>query len=189
MKTILLKGLSRENLGTSQSRKLRDDGLVPCVLYGGQEHVTFSVYRDDFKNLIYTPNTYLVKLDMEGKSYQAVVQEVQFHPVNDTISHVDFKLVSADKPVTLAIPTKVTGNSPGVRAGGRLAIKLKKVRIKGMLKDLPDALEVDISNLELGKSIKIENISVPNIDLLEASNVAIVSVEATRATRQAALEA
>ena len=189
MKTILLKGLSRENLGTSQSRKLRDEGLVPCVLYGGQEHVTFSVYSDDFKNLIYTPNTYLVKLDIEGKIHRAVVKEVQFHPVNDSLRHVDFIAVTEDKPIMVQIPTKVIGNSPGVRAGGRLALKLKKVRIKGFIKDLPDFLEVNIDSLELGKSIKVADISLPKIEILEAPNVAVASVETTRATKQAAAEA
>lgn len=185
MKTILLKGLKREALGTSESNNLRNQGLVPCVLYGGKEHVTFSVYRDDFKNLIYTPNTYLVKLDIEGQIFKAIVQETQFHPVNDSLIHVDFLLVYEDKPISLSVPTKIVGNSPGVRSGGRLAIKMKKIKIKGLLKDLPDSIEINIDNLELGKSIKVEHISIPNIELLAASNIAIVSVEATRATRQA----
>lgn len=189
MKTIILKGLEREAIGTANAQRLREEGLVPCVLYGGGEHVHFSVYRDDFKNLVYTPNTYLVKIEVGGKSYKAIMQDVQFHPVNDTLIHVDFLAVDESKPVVVAIPTKVTGNSPGVRAGGRLAVKLKKVKIKGLLSDLPDALEINIDSLELGKSIKVENVSLPNVELLAASNVAIVSVEATRATRQAANDA
>ncbi|MBI1221297.1 MAG: 50S ribosomal protein L25/general stress protein Ctc [Bacteroidetes bacterium] len=189
MKTILLKGLEREAVGTTSAKRTREAGMVPCVLYGGEEQVNFAVYTDDFKNLIYTPNTYLVKIEVGEKSYKAIVQEVQFHPVNDTIIHVDFLEVKEDKPVVLSVPTIVTGNSPGVRAGGRLAVKLKKVRIKGMLKDLPDSITVDISNVELGKSIKVENVSVPNIELLHAPNVAILTVEATRATRQAANDA
>lgn len=189
MKTILLKGLERESVGTASAKLVRENGMVPCVLYGGENQVNFTVYRDDFKNLIYTPNTYLVKIEIGDKSFRAIVQEVQFHPVNDSIIHVDFLEVKEDKPVMLSVPTIVTGNSPGVRAGGRLAVKLKKVRIKGFLKDLPDAIEVNIDNLELGKSIKVENISIPNIELLHAPNVAILSVEATRATRQAANDA
>jgi large subunit ribosomal protein L25 len=189
MKTILLKGIEREELGTSHSKRLRESGLVPCVLYGGGDHIKFSVYADDFKKLIYTPNTYLVKLEIGGKAYKAITQDVQFHPVNDQLVHVDFIQVSDDKPVTVSVPTRVKGNSPGVRAGGRLAIKLKKVRVKGLLKDLPDSIDVDIDSLDLGKSIKVEHVSIPNIELLEAKNVAIVSVEATRATRQAAQEA
>lgn len=189
MKTILLKGLERESVGTASAKLTREAGMVPCVLYGGESQVNFAVYSDDFKNLIYTPNTYLVKIEVGDKAYKALVQEVQFHPVNDTIVHVDFLEVKEDKPVALYVPTVVTGNSPGVRAGGRLAVKLKKVRIKGMLKDLPDVIEVDISNVELGKSIKVEDIVVKNIELLHAPNVAILSVEATRATRQAANDA
>lgn len=189
MKTILLKGLEREGVGTASAKRTREAGMVPCVLYGGEEQVNFAVYNDDFKNLIYTPNTYLVKIEMGDKSYRAIVQEVQFHPVNDSIIHVDFLEVKEDKPVVLSVPTIVKGNSPGVRAGGRLAVKLKQVRIKGMLKDLPDNITVDISTVELGKSIKVENVSVPNIELLHAPNVAILTVEATRATRQAANDA
>ncbi|TNE81831.1 MAG: 50S ribosomal protein L25/general stress protein Ctc [Bacteroidetes bacterium] len=189
MKTILLKGHVREDAGTASANQLRDNGMVPCVLYGSGAHVIFSVYSDDFKNLVYTPNTYLVKLDIDGTEYKAVMQDLQFHPVNDSILHVDFLAIDESKPVTLAVPTLVKGNSPGVRSGGRLAIKLKKVRVKAMLNDLPDSVEVDISGLELGKSIKVENVSIPNVELLEASNVAIVTVEATRATRQAANDA
>ncbi len=189
MKTILLKGLERDSVGTSSSKALREAGQVPCVLYGGESQVNFSVYRDDFKNLIYTPNTYLVKLELGDKSYKAIVQEIQFHPVNDSIIHVDFLEVKEDKPVVVSVPTRVTGNSPGVRAGGRLAVKLKKVRIKGMLNDLPDAIDVNINHVELGKSIKIEDIQVNNIELLHAPNIAILTVEATRATRQAANDA
>lgn len=189
MKTILLKGHVREEAGTASANKVREEGMVPCVLYGAGVHTMFTVYRDDFKNLIYTPNTYLVKLDVDGTSYNAVMQDVQFHPVNDSIIHVDFLAIDESKPVTVAVPTIVKGNSPGVRSGGRLAVKLKKVRVKAMLNDLPDSVEVDISKLELGKSIKVENINIPNVELLEAANVAIVSVEATRATRQAANDA
>lgn len=189
MKTILLKGLEREAVGTASAKRTREAGMVPCVLYGGGEQVNFAVYTDDFKNLIYTPNTYLVKIELGDKSYKAIVQEVQFHPVNDSLIHVDFLEVKEDKPVVLTVPTIVKGNSPGVRAGGRLAVKLKQVRIKGLLKDLPDNITVDISTVELGKSIKVENVSIPNIELLHAPNVAILTVEATRATRQAANDA
>lgn len=189
MKTILLKGLERESVGTASSKALREGGMVPCVLYGGEKQVNFAVYRDDFKNLVYTPNSYLVKVEVGDADYRAIVQDIQFHPVNDSIIHVDFLEIKEDKPVVIGVPTKVTGNSPGVRAGGRLAVKLKKVRIKGLLKDLPDAIEVNIDHVELGKSIKIEDIQVPNIELLHAPNIAILTVEATRATRQAANDA
>jgi len=189
MKTILLKGLEREAVGTTSAKATRAAGLVPCVLYGGETQMNFAVYSDDFKNLIYTPNTYLVKIEVADKAFKAIVQEVQFHPVNDTIIHVDFLEVKEDKPVVLSVPTIVKGNSPGVRAGGRLALKLKKIRIKGMLSDLPDAIEVDISGIELGKSIKVEHLNIPKIELLHAPNVAILTVEATRATRQAANDA
>lgn len=185
MKTIRLIGEPRTDLGTSASRQLRKDGKVPCVLYGGKEHVTFTVYRDDFKNLVYTPNTYLVQIELEDKKYKAILKDIQFHPVNDLINHVDFLEVSDDKPVSIGIPVKVTGNSPGVRAGGKLMVKIKKLRVKGLIKDMPDDIEVNIDKVEMGKSVKVGEINVENLELLDAAANAIVSVVATRASRSA----
>lgn len=189
MKTILLKGEPRTDLGTTASKHLRKEGKVPCVLYGDGSSVNFSVYADDFRNLIYTPNTYTVKIEVGNDSYKAILQDVQFHPVNDDLRHVDFLAVSDDKPVVLDLPVKVTGNSPGVRSGGKLMVKMKKLRVRGLIKNLPDYIEANIDHLELGKSVKVGEITVPNIELLDSPNNAILSVEATRATREAAKEA
>ncbi len=186
MKTIRLIGEPRTDLGTSASRQLRQEGKVPCVLYGGKEHVNFSVYRDDFKNLVYTPNTYLVQVEVGDKKYKSILKDIQFHPVSDLINHVDFLEVFDDKPVSIAIPVRITGNSPGVRAGGKLMVKIKKLRVKGLIADMPDDIEVNVDHVEMGKSVKVGEINVENLELLDAAANAIVSVVTTRASRSAA---
>lgn len=180
MKTVALTGELRSNLGSKSSRALRNEGKVPCVLYGGSELVHFYIYSPDFKNLVYTPNTYKVQLTIEGKKYQAILQDMQFHPVNEAIIHADFLLVDDQKQVTVSIPVKVTGNSPGVRSGGKLIQKVQRLKIKGLISNIPDSVDVNIDTLDLGQSIKIKQISIPNIEILDSKDNAIVTVKMTR---------
>ncbi len=180
MKTVALTGELRSNLGSKSSRALRNEGKVPCVLYGGSELVHFFIYSPDFKNLVYTPNTYKVQLTIEGKKYQAILQDMQFHPVNEAILHADFLLVDDQKQVTVSIPVKVTGNSPGVRSGGKLIQKVQRLKIKGLISNIPDSVDVNIDTLDLGQSIKIKQISIPNIEILDSKDNAIVTVKMTR---------
>lgn len=180
MKTIALTGEIRTELGSKTSRALRNEGKVPCVLYGGSELVHFFIYSPDFKNLVYTPNTYKVQLTIEGKKYMAILQDMQFHPVNEAILHADFLLVDDVKKVTVTIPVKVTGNSPGVRSGGKLIQKVQRLRVKGLIKDIPDFVSVNIDSLDLGQSIKIKNLDLPNIEVLDSKDNAIVTVKMTR---------
>ncbi|MFM6984607.1 MAG: 50S ribosomal protein L25/general stress protein Ctc [Chitinophagaceae bacterium] len=180
MKTVALTGELRSNLGSKSSRALRNEGKVPCVLYGGSELVHFFIYSPDFKNLVYTPNTYKVQLTIEGKKYQAILQDMQFHPVNEAIIHADFLLVDDKKNVTVSIPVKVTGNSPGVRSGGKLIQKVQRLKIKGLISNIPDSVDVNIDTLDLGQSIKIKQISIPNIEILDSKDNAIVTVKMTR---------
>ena len=180
MKTVALTGELRSNLGSKSSRALRNEGKVPCVLYGGSELVHFFIYSPDFKNLVYTPNTYKVQLTIEGKKYQAILQDMQFHPVNEAILHADFLLVDDQKQVTVSIPVKVTGNSPGVRSGGKLIQKVQRLKIKGLITNIPDSVDVNIDTLDLGQSIKIKQISIPNIEILDSKDNAIVTVRMTR---------
>ncbi len=188
MKAVALFGNKRENTGKRGSRDLRNEGKVPCVLYGGdqKEPLHFYMYASDFKDIVYTPNTYKAKLDVDGEIYSAIIQQVQFHPVNDTIIHADFLSVSEDKPVTMQIPVNITGNSPGVRAGGKMVKKIRKMTLRGLIKDFPDFVEVKIDALELGKSIKVQDINLPGITILDAPANAIVSVTVTRSTKQEA---
>jgi large subunit ribosomal protein L25 len=180
MKTVALTGELRSNLGSKSSRALRNEGKVPCVLYGGSELIHFFIYSPDFKNLVYTPNTYKVQLTIEGKKYQAILQDMQFHPVNEAIIHADFLLVDDKKQVTVSIPVKVTGNSPGVRSGGKLIQKVQRLKIKGLISNIPDSVDVNIDTLDLGQSIKIKQINIPNIDILDSKDNAIVTVKMTR---------
>lgn len=186
MKTILLKGELRGGLGTSSSKALRNEGKVPCALYGNGENVNFAVYQADFKNLIYTPNVYKVKLDIEGKTYDAVLQDIQYHPVSEVILHVDFLSVADKKDVIMEIPVRVVGNAPGVRAGGKLVKKINKLRVRGNIANLPDYIDVNIDNLEIGQSVKVKDLEVTGFDLLDAKMNAILSCKTTRALMQAA---
>ncbi len=189
MKTIAIKGDPRNQLGKSANKGVRAKGQVPCVLYGGDEVIHFSAYEADFKNLVYTPNAYLVRLNINGQFHMAKLQDIQYHPVSEAILHADFMYVSEDKPVKMDIPVKITGNSPGVRAGGKLIVKIKKLKVQALIKDLPEFIVADISNLEIGKNIRVKNLAGENFQLLDAPENSVVSCTATRASMAAANEA
>lgn len=186
MKVIALKGAVRDGLGKSANKQIRKEGKVPCVIYGKGENVHFSVYQADFKNLVYTPNTYLVQLNIDGTTKLAKVQELQFHPTSEDIVHADFYEVGADSPISISVPVKIVGNSPGVRAGGKLQLKIKKLNVSALIADLPEFIEVNIDNLQIGKSVKVGEISVDKLDLLDSENNSIVSCIVTRAAKSAA---
>ena len=190
MKTILLKGESRSELGTRTAKVLRSEGKVPCVMYSeGKEATHFAVYQADFKNLVYTPNVYKVRIDLDGKSYDAILQDMQYHPVSDAIIHADFMAVDAKKKVVMEIPVRVVGNSPGVRAGGKMVKKINKLRVRGFIQDLPDYVDVNIDTLEIGQSAKVRHLDASNLEILDAKENAIVTIKTTRALMQAAAEA
>lgn len=180
MKTVALTGEFRPSLGTKDAKTLRNEGKVPCVLYGGGEVLHFFVYAPDFNALVYTPNTYKVQLTIEGKKYLAVLQDMQFHPVNETILHADFLAVDENKSVVVSIPIKVTGNSPGVRAGGKLIQKIQRLKVRGTINNIPDAVIVPIDGLDIGQSIKVKDLDVTGIEVLDAKENAVVSVKITR---------
>lgn len=182
MKTILLKGEPRADLGKSATKTVRAEGKVPCVLYGKEtnENAHFSIYHADFKNLVYTPNTYKVKLDINNNQHDAILQDIQFHPVSEAILHADFLAVDNENPVTVNIPVKLVGESTGVREGGKLRLKIKKLRVKGLIQDLPEFIEVSINGLEIGQSVKVESIQLANLEILDSPANAIVSVKTSR---------
>ncbi|MFN5370339.1 MAG: 50S ribosomal protein L25/general stress protein Ctc [Bacteroidia bacterium] len=191
MKSIFMSGSPRENVGKKDAKALRTKGLVPCVLYGGAEQIHFSADEKAFKPLIFTPDAHTVELEIAGKKYNAILQDVQYHAINDRLMHVDFLHVDASKPVVIAIPVAVHGIAPGVREGGKLLVKLRKMKVRALLNNLPDKINIDISHLEIGQSVKVEHLQAQNPELvfLDAPNVAVVSVSATRASRQAAEDA
>ena len=190
MKTILLKGELRSEVGTRTAKELRNKGMVPCVMYSdGKEGTHFAIYQADFKNLVYTPNAYKVQLNLDGIEYNAILQDIQFHPVSEAIIHADFLEVAAGKKVVMEVPVRVVGNSPGVRAGGKLVKKINRLRLRGDLKDMPDFVDVSIDTLEIGQSAKVRVLSLENLEILDAPENAILSVKTTRALMQAAAEA
>lgn len=190
MKTILLKGELRSEVGSRTAKELRNKGMVPCVMYSnGNEGLHFAIYQADFKNLVYTPNAYKVKLNIDGKDYNAILQDIQFHPVSEAILHADFMEVQAGKKVVMEVPVRVVGNSPGVRAGGKMVKKINRLRLRGDLKDMPDYVDVSIDTLEIGQSAKVRTLSLTNLEILDAPENAIVTIKTTRALMQAAAEA
>ncbi len=187
MKSIAMFGYLRDGVGKSSTKVIRNEGKVPCVLYGGgKESINFSMYSQDFKQLVYTPNTFKVKLDIDGKTYKAILKDIQFHSVNDTILHADFQEIDEAKEIEIGVPVKLVGNSVGVRAGGKLTIKSNKLRVRALSKNLPDFIEVNIDNLEIGKAIKVGEVHVENMILLDSPNNPVVVVKTTRAAQEEA---
>ena len=185
MKTIEIKGSVRSDLGKKATRELRKNGQVPCVVYGGESVTHFSAPVDAFRGLIYTPNIYIVDLVIDGKASKAVLKDVQYNCVSDAIEHIDFLEVSDNKPVSIALPVKLNGLAEGVRPGGKLVLKIRKIRVTGLIEKLPDILEIDVTNLGLGKAIKIQDLSFDGLEILEAKNIVVATVKMTRAAMNA----
>lgn len=180
MKTINLRGYKRTETGKTANSRIRKDGWVPCELYGGGENVHFTAFIADFKEIVYTPETYKVKLDVDGENFEAVIKEVQFHPLNEDILHVDFMRVQDEKMIKLKLPIRYTGVSIGVREGGKLIKKLRHLNVKGFPKDMPDAIEVDITNVGLGKSVRVSDVVVTKLEILNALANPIATVDVPR---------
>ncbi len=181
MKTFEIKSSIRTELGKKHSAMLRRNGKVPCVLYGGKEPVHFTVTEMDFKKLVYTPEVYTVNLSVDSAEYKAVMRDIQFHPVSDRIVHVDFQEISANVPVIIDVPVHITGTSIGVREGGVLVTKLRKVKVKALPAHLPEKIEVNITALGIGKSVRIKDIVIPNVTMLDAPQNTITGVKTARA--------
>ena len=191
MKTFQLAGKARELSNKQAVKTLRREAGVPCILYGEgiKENVVFSVDKKELGQIIYTPFSYIIELNIDGKKYLATFHDVQYHPVTDEPLHVDFLAVSKDKPVSIAVPIEITGTSDGVREGGKLQQTTRKLKISAKLKDLPDSIVVDITSLKLGKTIVAGDIKYDNIQILTSKNAIICSVKMTRAAIGAAAAA
>lgn len=183
MKTVEIIGYKRANLGKASSKAIRNEGNVPCVLYGGKEQVHFYSPMYLFRELLYKPEVAFVKLNIEGEEYSAILQDIQYHPVNELILHADFLQLFEDKPIKLDIPIKFKGNSPGVVKGGKLTQKLRKATVKALPKNMPEFIEVDISDLELGKSVKVAKIKSENYEVLNSELVSIATIAIPRSLR------
>mgnify|MGYP000907715155 CR=1 FL=1 len=180
MKSVSISGSPRENVGKKDAKKHRNEGKVPCVLYGGKEQIHFSTDETSFKQIVYTPEASTIKLNIQDKEYHAILQDIQYHPVSDRILHADFMEIFNDKPVIIHIPIKVTGNSQGVLKGGRFIQKLRKVKIKALVADLPDNIEIDITPLDINDSIKISDLKLNKVTFLDPPSSVVVGVRVTR---------
>ncbi|MGB5269508.1 50S ribosomal protein L25/general stress protein Ctc [Eudoraea sp.] len=182
MKSITIKGSERESVGKKATKALRNAGKVPCVVYGGEKPLHFSADELAFKNLVYTPNAHTVKVDLDkGDKLKAVMQDIQFHPVTDRILHVDFYQLFDDKEVSMEIPVRLQGNSPGVRNGGRLLFRNRKLTIKALPDNLPDFFDIDISNLKIGDNILVESLLNDDFSILQPESTVVVQVKTARA--------
>ncbi len=187
MKTVSLSGALRAYVGKKDAKKLRREGKVPCVIYGGKEQKHFYLDQKDFKKIIFTPEVFIIKIDLEGTVYETILQDIQYHPVSDFVLHADFLELVPGRPVTLAIPVELQGTAPGVVKGGRLNLKLRKLRLKGLVENMPEHVVLNISKLDIGKSIKVKDISIENVQFLDPANAVVVGVKAARGLTAAEL--
>ncbi len=182
MKSITIKGSERESVGKKATKALRNAGKVPCVVYGGEKPLHFSANELAFRDLVYTPNAHTVAIELEGgETVNAVLQDIQFHPVTDRIIHIDFYQLFADKAVTMNIPVRLVGNSPGVRNGGRLLFRKRKLAIKALPDKLPDFFDIDISKLKIGDNIAVASLLNDDFAILHPDTTVVVQVKTARA--------
>ncbi len=189
MKTLDIAASKRSDFGKKATKQVRSEGKIPCVIYGDGETLHFSVDPKDVKPLIYTPNSYIINFDIEGEKVAGVMREVQFHPVRDHVLHIDFYRVIEGKPVAVDVPVKLTGNSEGVKLGGKLMLSKRKLRVQASVENLPDEVVIDVTDLGLGKSVFVGDLTPENYAILTPATTAICAVKMTRAARGAAAAA
>jgi large subunit ribosomal protein L25 len=188
MKTFQIKGTVRQAVGKKNSKQLRAQELVPCVLYGGEKVIHFQVHENDFRKVIYTPEVFQIDLEVDGQNYGAFIHDLQFHPVTDKLIHVDFLEIRENVPVRLEIPVRLEGYAKGIQQGGRLKSNLRTLKVKGLSKNIPDEIKIDVSNLNLGENIRVGDIKVEGFEILNTKSVPVASVVVTRAARAAMTE-
>lgn len=189
MKSITIKGSERENVGKKATKAVRDAGMVPCVIYGGSQPVHFAADERAFKKLVYTPNAHTVVIDLNGKTTDAILQDIQFDPVSDKILHIDFFQLDEKKEIIMEVPVKIAGTSPGVLLGGDLRLNLRRLKVKALPKNLPDFVEANISELQMGNKLYVTKIEAVNFKLMHPDNTVVCQVKISRAAMKAAQEA
>ena len=195
MKEINVTGQKREALGKKASKALRKEGLVPCNLYGLAEQdgkpvaKSFAIAMTELRKIIYTPHIYVINLVIDGESHTAILKEIQFHPVTDAVLHVDFLEVNDQKPITIGIPVKLTGLAQGVRDGGRMNLSIRKIEVTAPYQQIPEHLDIDVTALKIGKSIKVGDLHFENLELVTPKEVIVCTVKMTRAAMGAAAAA
>lgn len=180
MKSVSISGSRRENVGKKDAKAQRGQGMIPCVVYGGKEQKMFVVEEKQFQKLLYTPEVLFVELNIDGVTTKAIVQETQFHPITDRLLHVDFLEVVDGKPICVALPFKVKGTSPGVLKGGFLQKRARKLKVRGLLENIPEEVVADISKLDINDMIKVADINIDNVEIVDHVNKVLVSVNPTR---------
>lgn len=196
MKEITINGTSRTDLGKKATRAVREAGLVPCVMYGEEKDANnlpvalpFTISYDEARRLLFTPDIYLVDAVIDGKKHTVIIQDSQYHPVKDTILHIDFFEVHAEKPIVMAVPIKTKGLALGVKAGGRLNVPVRKIKVKATYEKIPEKLYIDVTNLHLGKSIKVGDLHFDGLELVTPKDVVVCTVKTTRAAQSSAAAA
>jgi len=180
MKTIALSAIKRTEVGSVDAKQIRKEGNIPCNIYGVNGNTNFHVNEIIFNKIINSPEVYFVDLDIDGKKHKAIIKEVQFHPVTDKTLHVDFLEVSKDKLVNVTLPVKTTGTSKGVLAGGKLRMVTRRLKVRGLVEDLPEFIEVDITSLKIGQTFKVADLNVKGLTFLDAANAVVVAVKMSR---------
>ncbi len=193
MKEFSVSGQKRATTGKKAAKELRKEGLVPCNLYGEKkgenglpEALAFAIPAAQLRKVVYTPHVYVVNLTIDGEAHKAVMKELQFHPTTDALLHIDFYEVNEEKPITIGIPVKLTGHAQGVRDGGRLSQAVRQLNVTAPYKQIPETLEIDVTNLKLGKAIKVAELNFDGLQIATPAQVVVCSVKATRASRAAA---
>ena len=189
MKTFDLSGELRDSLGKKATKAVRVAETIPCVLYGGKENVHFMVTGSAVRKLIYTPEVFVVNLTVGKTTTKAIMKELQFHPVSDKVLHIDFLEITENKPVVVELPVKLTGLAEGVKAGGKLSLEMRKLKVKGLYTNIPESISVDVSSIGLGKSISVGKLSLKDLEILNSNNAIVAQVKLTRAARGAAATA
>ena len=195
MKEISITGQKREALGKKASKAIRKQGMIPCNLYGENKQdgkpvaLAFASPFSELRKIIYTPHIYVIKIDIDGTSHTAVMKEIQFHPVTDAPLHVDFYEVNDQQPITIGIPVKLIGLAQGVRDGGRMNMSIRKINVKAPYSHIPETLEIDVTNLRIGKSIKVGDLSFEGLELATSKDVVVCSIKMTRNAAQTEEEA
>jgi large subunit ribosomal protein L25 len=193
MKEINVAGQKRSETGKKASKLMRKEGLVPCNLYGEKkgenglpEALSFAVPMAELRKVIYTPHIYVINLNIDGAEHKAIIKELQFHPVKDTLLHIDFYEINEQKPITIGIPVKLNGLAQGVRDGGRLSLIVRKVNVTAKYQDIPETLDIDVTNLTIGKSIKVGDLNFEGLEMATSKEVVVCTIKATRKSNAAA---
>ncbi|MGL4993980.1 MAG: 50S ribosomal protein L25/general stress protein Ctc [Bacteroidales bacterium] len=183
MKTFALSGVARADYGKKATKAVRASESIPAVLYGGSEVITFSVSEADVKNLIYTPEVFVIDLTIGDKTVKAVLKDLQFHPVTDKVLHIDFLEVFEDKAIVFEVPVKLEGLAEGVKQGGKLALEMRKLRVRALYNNIPEFLTINVSDLGLGKTVQVGQLSYENLELVNSKMAVVCAVKLTRAAR------